>query len=68
MAYFWGDEKLISCSFVTLQVLQSVAQSFGVDGIIRMDINYFQTADTSPLHDLYLSLECSSSLANYRWS
>lgn len=33
-----------------------------------MDINYFQTADTSPLHDLYLSLECSSSLANYRWS
>lgn len=32
-----------------------------------MDINYFGDADTSPLHDLYLSLECSSSLANYSW-
>lgn len=33
-----------------------------------MGINYLQAADASPLHDLYLSLECSSSLTNYRWS
>lgn len=33
-----------------------------------MYISYFEDADTSPLHDLYLSLESSSSLANYSLS